>query len=112
MNAAGRALSFEPSSDRALREAADARLPGVLWGLVLVVAAVALAWVSGLRWLALLGVPGLVVAVTFLLDPTSNGSALVLGLASSLVVVAATVFRAAHSWGGTAGASGPDLDVG
>jgi peptidoglycan/LPS O-acetylase OafA/YrhL len=90
INAAAMTLSFAPNSDQALQEATDARVPGLSWGLAVV--AVALARFSGDRWWALLGVPGLVVAVVVLLPPPGNGSAFVLGLASSLLAVLVAAF--------------------
>lgn len=97
MNEAAQTLSFEPNSDSALHQAAAARLPALAWALVLAAAAVALARVSGYRWLALLGVPGLVVAVVLLLDPHGNGSALILGLGASVLSVGLTAFCAARA---------------
>ena len=97
MNAAARTMSFEPNSDRALQQAAAARLPALAWGLVLAAATFMLARVSGYRWLALLGAPGLVVAVVVLLDPHGNGSSLIFGLGASLLSVGVTAFYAARA---------------
>ena len=108
MNAAARSLSFEPSSDRAMQEAADARLPSLAWALVLILAALALARLSGIRLLGLLGLPGVVVAAVFLLAPGSNGAALVLGLLASLLAVGVTAFLTAEALARSRAAGGPD----
>lgn len=92
MQSAARTLSFEPNSAQAINASAAARTPALAWGAGLVAAAVALAFVTGHRWLVLLGVPGLVVAVFVFLAPGANGGALLWGLASSVVVTGVTFY--------------------
>ena len=96
MQAAARTLSFEPNSTQAIETAAAARTPALVWGLLLLAAAVALALVSGHRWLALLGGPGLVVAAFVLVVPGSNGGSLLWGLAASLLVGGVTLYLEAR----------------
>lgn len=95
MRAAARTLSFEPNSTQAIETTAAARTPALVWGLLLA-AAVALALVSGHRWLALLGGPGLVVAAFVLVVPGSNGGSLLSGLAASLLVGGVTLYLEAR----------------
>lgn len=90
--AAGRGWSIEPYSDTAIVSAADARPTAIAWGTALVALAIALAGVTGHRWLAVLGLPGLVVAIALLLAPTGNGAAFFLGLEASVSAVAAALF--------------------
>jgi hypothetical protein len=96
MQAAARTLSFEPNSTQAIETSAAARTPALVWGLLLLAAAVALALVSGHRWLALLGGPGLVVAAFVLVVPGSNGGSLLSGLAASLLVGGVTLYLEAR----------------
>ena len=88
MNRAAEALSFEPNSDDAIAHAAAARPAGVSWAVLEVAAVVALAVVARRVWVGWLAAPGLVVASHLLLDPSSNGGALILGLAASVLGVA------------------------
>lgn len=74
MRAAARTLLFEPNATGAIQTSADALTPALGWGLALVAAAVALAVLTGKRRLALLGGPGLVVAVFVLVAPRANGA--------------------------------------
>ena len=92
MRAAARTLSFAPNSTQAIETSAAARIPALVWGSLLLAAAVALAVVIGHRWLALLGVPGLVVAVFVFVDPGANGGSLVSGLGASVLVAGATLY--------------------
>lgn len=92
MRAAARTLSFAPNSTQAIETSAAARIPALVWGSLLLAAAVALAGVIGHRWLALLGVPGLVVAVIVLVDAGPNGGSLVSGLGASVLVAGATLY--------------------
>jgi len=89
--AAGYGWSVEPNSDRAIAQAAAARPAGVIWAVALVALAVALAAVTGCRWLALLGLPGVVVALFLLFAPGPNGGAFFYGLLASVLAVAASV---------------------
>lgn len=75
MQAAVRTLSFEPNSTQAMdASAAAARVPALVWGLVLLAAALLVAFVTGHGWLALLGAPGLVVAAFVILAPGANAA--------------------------------------
>lgn len=89
--AAGNGWSLEPASDRAIAAAAAARIPGIVWAMALVAAAVALAGATRRRWLAVLALPGVVVALLLLFAPRSNGSAFFYGLVTSLVAVMVAV---------------------
>ena len=88
MNRAAETLSFQPNTDHAIAQAAAARPAGVTWALFEVAAVVALAVVSRRVWVGWLAAPGLVVASHLLLDPRSNGGALILGLAATVLGVA------------------------
>ena len=98
MNRAADTLSFEPNSDDAIALAAAARPAGVSWAVLEVAAVVALAVVTRRVWVGWLAAPGLIVASHFLLVPRSNGGALILGLAATVLGVAgaagAVVIRA------------------
>ena len=102
MNRAAETLSFEPNSDDAIALAAAARPAGVSWAVLEVAAVVALAVVARRVWVGWLAAPGLVVASHLLLDPRSNGGALILGLAATASVLgvagaAGAVVRRAHA---------------
>ena len=88
MNRAADTLSFEPNSDDAIALAAAARPAGVSWAVLEVAAVVALAVVTRRVWVGWLAAPGLIVASHLLLDPRSNGGALILGLAATVLGVA------------------------
>ena len=88
MNRAAETLSFEPNSDDAIALAAAARPAGVSWAVLEVAAVVALAVVTRRVWVGWLAAPGLVVASHLLLVPGSNGGALTLGLAATVLGVA------------------------
>lgn len=85
MQAAARTLSFEPNSTQAMDASAAARVPALVWGLVLLAAALLVAFVTGHGWLALLGAPGLVVAAFVILAPGANGGALLWGFITSIL---------------------------
>jgi hypothetical protein len=94
--AAGNAWSIEPGSDSAIAAAAASRPAGVAWAALFVAVAVALAALTARRWLAVLALPALVVAVCLLLTPGPNGAAFFSGLSASVVAVAAALFLEAH----------------
>ena len=93
-----RNIYVEPT-DVAMAQAAAARPAGVLAAAVQVSFAVAVAWAARDRWLAVLGLPGLLAGGWLLLAPSSHGEAWSYALLSSVpalaVVVIAVVRRRA-----------------
>ncbi len=90
MQAAYRNSYIEPT-DLAVTRAAAARPAGVLAALVLVGLAAAAAAVSGRRWLAVLGLPGVLAGGWFLLAPSSHGAALMYALIGSVLALVVVV---------------------
>lgn len=90
MGATFRNLYVEPT-DVAITQAAAARPAGMLAAAVQVSLALAVVWAVRDRWLAVLGLPGLLAGGWLLLAPTSHGEAWSYALLSTVPAIAVAV---------------------
>ncbi len=86
IQAAFRNVYIEPT-DQAVTQAAAARPAGILAAVALVALAAAAAAISKQRWLAVLGLPGVLAGGWLLLAPSSHGAALTYDLIGSLLAL-------------------------
>ena len=90
-----RNIYVEPT-DEAVAQAAAARPAGVLAAAVQVSLAAVVAWAARDRWLAVLGLPGLLAGGWLLLVPPSHGEAWSYALLSSVPALAVVVIALAR----------------